>query len=72
MEVSERAPVAQRIEQLPSKQTVAGSNPAWGAIAVPATWKCEFAYHIYSDIRISSSGILTKRIVTLVIPFVAS
>ena len=30
-ELSRRAPVAQRIEQLPSKQTVAGSSPAWGA-----------------------------------------
>ena len=26
-----RVPVAQRIERLPSKQRVAGSNPAWDA-----------------------------------------
>ncbi len=27
-------PVAQGIEQLPSKQRVAGSNPAWDAISL--------------------------------------
>ena len=29
--INGQAPVAQRIERLPSKQRVAGSNPAWGA-----------------------------------------
>lgn len=29
----ERAPVAQRIERLPSKQMAGGSNPPWGTIA---------------------------------------